>query len=127
MKAETTVPTDAAQAHFDRLVAHFRTDHQLQVDVDGYRAEIILPDGWCAIEMKAEGLHLFLKVWDHAALEPAKAFFTRHLQRLVFQARTPVSWSHPWIEGAAPANIAAAKLHHLAVALDQAAALSERR
>jgi hypothetical protein len=88
--------------------------------MDTSGAEIILPDGWCAIEVRAEGLHLDLKAWDHAAMEPMKAFFTRHLQRLVFQGRMPVNWVHPWIEGVAQGDIVAAKLQMLASALDPA-------
>ncbi len=126
MQAETAIRIDKPRQHFDRLCAHLRNQHRLAVEIDGDRAEIILPDGWCALEIRAQGLYLFLKVWDHTELESTKAFFNRHLQRLVLQARLPISWVHPWTEGVASGDIPAAKLQGLAATLDQAAQGAQR-
>jgi hypothetical protein len=119
MRSETTAPVDDAPGGLDRLCAHFSDEHELEVAKDAVAANVIFPGGVCAMTASAGGLHLRLIVDDAGALPPAEAFFTRHLQRLIFKARKPVEWSRSDADGMDQDNFVAAKLRSLAAALDR--------
>jgi hypothetical protein len=126
MHSETTLQTTDAQRGLDRLCAHFRDDHDLHVDALGERAKIVFSEGWCALRADAGELTVHLKVWDEALRDNAERFIARHLQRLVLQSRSPVSWTHFWGDGLTDDDVPAVKLRMLAATLDQAALAAGR-
>ena len=126
MKSETAISTSDPQGALERLCAHFRNDHDFDVNALGDRAKITFAEGRCAIRCDGDSLKLWLKVWDEAARDNTEAFITRHLQRLVFRSRQPVGWTRTWGEGVNEDDAPALKLRMLASVLDRANAVAQR-
>ena len=126
MKSQTTIPSADAPAALQRLCAHFRDDHDFDVEALGERAKITFAEGWLAIHADPDGLKLWLKVWDEASRSHAEAFVARHLQRLVFRSRQTVEWAHTWGDGVTEDDVPALKLQMLASVLDPANAVAQR-
>ena len=127
MKSETAISTSDPQGALERLCAHFRDDHDFDVDALGDRAKITFAEGWCAIRCDEDSLKLWLKVWDEAARDNVEAFITRHLQRLVLRSRQPVRWTRrTWGEGVNEDDAPALKLRMLASVLERASAVAQR-
>ncbi len=83
------------------------------------------PDGVCVLATAPDGLAVTLKVWDHAVLWDAQAFFTRHLRRLTTGSSSPeLVWSSAH-DGPSPLS-PEAQLAALAAILDQAAPSAAR-
>jgi hypothetical protein len=126
MKSEAVVPTNDPQGALRRLCAHFRDDHDFDVDALADRAKITFAEGGCALRAEADGVTVWLKVWDEELRASTEAFIARHLQRLVLRARQPVAWTRICGDGVSEDDAPTLKLRMLASVLDRAAALEQR-